>query len=231
VAQIGEPGDLVEHAERTSSDRDAQIDAARDAFYRGFIAEAVGDFSTAGHAPETISLDAVVKHINTSETKPGHQTVGLDLIGLTGEAPRFLVNPRHDIQLTDVDLALQQAEGEARPQSDLAELDLAPHGRDDAVAGLADRRRHPWMVRVARHRGDIEVHVEIDAEPRGLRLADEVVQRVEAGRRQPRRVVVATEHVEQQPADGIGIPAHGGPRRIDFPAQAHPARWRSRPRR
>jgi gamma-glutamyltranspeptidase/glutathione hydrolase len=35
---------LVEQAERTSSDRDAQIDAARDSFYRGFVAEAVGDF-------------------------------------------------------------------------------------------------------------------------------------------------------------------------------------------
>jgi gamma-glutamyltranspeptidase / glutathione hydrolase len=35
---------IVEEAERASADRDAQIDAARDGFYRGFVAEAVGDF-------------------------------------------------------------------------------------------------------------------------------------------------------------------------------------------
>jgi gamma-glutamyltranspeptidase/glutathione hydrolase len=35
---------VLEEAEAASSDRDAQIQAARDAFYRGFVAEAIGAF-------------------------------------------------------------------------------------------------------------------------------------------------------------------------------------------
>ncbi|MEU5858754.1 WD40 repeat domain-containing protein [Nocardiopsis dassonvillei] len=70
--------------------------------------EAVEDISTAGHAPETLSLGAVMAHINANDTKPGHQTVGWDPMGLTGEIPPFLANPRHDAHLTEVDLALQQ---------------------------------------------------------------------------------------------------------------------------
>jgi gamma-glutamyltranspeptidase/glutathione hydrolase len=36
---------MLEHAEAASQDRDGQIQAARDAFYRGFVAEAIGAFS------------------------------------------------------------------------------------------------------------------------------------------------------------------------------------------
>ncbi|MDT0331445.1 WD40 repeat domain-containing protein [Nocardiopsis lambiniae] len=73
------------------------------------LIEAVDDISTAGHAPETIALGAVAAHINTNKSKPGHQTIGWDSVGLTGEPPPFLANPRHDTRLTEVDLALQQA--------------------------------------------------------------------------------------------------------------------------
>ncbi|MFD6096373.1 hypothetical protein ACFWF4_08715, partial [Nocardiopsis flavescens] len=83
-------------------------DAEAGAFPR-LLSEAVGDISTAGHAPETISLGAVVAHMNANESKPSHQKIGWEPIGLTGEVPSFFSNPRHDIKLTEVDLALQQA--------------------------------------------------------------------------------------------------------------------------
>lgn len=73
------------------------------------LSEAVQDLSTAGHAPETLALDAVVEHMNANGTRPGHQTIGWDPIGLSGRVPPFLANPRHDMRLTEVDLALQQA--------------------------------------------------------------------------------------------------------------------------
>jgi gamma-glutamyltranspeptidase/glutathione hydrolase len=38
-------GRILRDAERAGSDRDAQIQAARDCFYRGFVAAAIGDFS------------------------------------------------------------------------------------------------------------------------------------------------------------------------------------------
>ena len=69
------------------------------------LREAVQDLSTAGHAPQTIALEAVVTRINRGATQ---QRVGLTLVGLTGEVPPFLANPRHDDRLSGLDVALQQ---------------------------------------------------------------------------------------------------------------------------
>ncbi|MFE4602016.1 caspase family protein, partial [Kitasatospora indigofera] len=73
------------------------------------LEEAVTALSVAGHGPGTLSVDAVVQHMNGSKDLPGHQRIGLALVGLDGEPPAFLPNPRHDVRLTEVDLALQQA--------------------------------------------------------------------------------------------------------------------------
>ncbi|MFF3597966.1 caspase family protein [Kitasatospora indigofera] len=73
------------------------------------LEEAVTALSVAGHGPGTLSVDAVVQHMNGSKDLPGHQRIGLAMVGLDGEPPAFLPNPRHDVQLTEVDLALQQA--------------------------------------------------------------------------------------------------------------------------
>ncbi|MFD3843885.1 caspase family protein, partial [Streptomyces sp. NPDC058642] len=73
------------------------------------LGQAVGSQATAGHAPAHLSVSAVVQQMNDHPTKPGYQHISLSLLGLSGEPPDFLANPRHDIRLTDVDLALQDA--------------------------------------------------------------------------------------------------------------------------
>ncbi|WP_329563272.1 hypothetical protein [Kitasatospora sp. NBC_01266] len=69
------------------------------------LREAAASLATAGHGPRALALDAVVQHMNR---EGGFQRVGLAQIGLTGEVPEFLPNTRHEPQLTEVDLALQQ---------------------------------------------------------------------------------------------------------------------------
>jgi gamma-glutamyltranspeptidase/glutathione hydrolase len=44
---------IVEEAEAETADRDGQIEAARDAFYRGFVAEAIGDFLASAEVMDT----------------------------------------------------------------------------------------------------------------------------------------------------------------------------------
>ncbi|SOE14186.1 WD-40 repeat-containing protein [Streptomyces sp. 2323.1] len=73
------------------------------------LTEAVASQATAGHGPDTLSVSAVVQQMNDHRDRPTYQRIGLALIGLTGEPPAFLPNPRHSTRLTDVDLAVQQA--------------------------------------------------------------------------------------------------------------------------
>jgi gamma-glutamyltranspeptidase/glutathione hydrolase len=44
---------IVEEAESRSADREGQIEAARDAFYRGFVAEAIGEYVTSARVMDT----------------------------------------------------------------------------------------------------------------------------------------------------------------------------------
>ncbi|MFG2785707.1 caspase family protein [Streptomyces prunicolor] len=73
------------------------------------LSEAVGSQATAGHTPVHLSVSTVVQQMNDHPGRPGYQHISLSLLGLSGEPPDFLTNPRHDVRLTDVDLALQDA--------------------------------------------------------------------------------------------------------------------------
>ncbi|MFF0206445.1 caspase family protein, partial [Streptomyces althioticus] len=73
------------------------------------LSQAVNSWATAGHGPHTLSLSTLVEHMNASPDRPGHQRIKLALVGLEGEPPPFLVNPRRDSALTGVDLAIQHA--------------------------------------------------------------------------------------------------------------------------
>ncbi|AZS76879.1 hypothetical protein DDE74_36620 [Streptomyces lydicus] len=73
------------------------------------LRNAVTDLSVAGHAPDTLSVNAVIQYINDSGERPGHQRISLTLAGLDGEPPPFFPNPRHDVHLNSVDLDVQQA--------------------------------------------------------------------------------------------------------------------------
>ncbi|RSM68933.1 hypothetical protein DL991_40860 [Amycolatopsis sp. WAC 01375] len=84
---------------------------------------AVHSLPTAGYTPDTLPLDSVVKAMNTSADKPGFQTIGSSVTGLTGEIPPFLPNPRRDPRMTDVDLAIQHA-SEWEVQAERRDIEL-----------------------------------------------------------------------------------------------------------
>ncbi|OXM61443.1 hypothetical protein CF165_38405 [Amycolatopsis vastitatis] len=82
--------------------------AATGAFPR-LLRDAVGSLTTAGTTPAVLPLDSIVRAMNADSDKPGHQTIGYSVAGLTGEVPPFLPNPRHRPSMTRVDLAFQHA--------------------------------------------------------------------------------------------------------------------------
>ncbi|MFG2548459.1 caspase family protein [Streptomyces sp. NPDC048581] len=73
------------------------------------LTEAVTSLATAGHAPQLLSLGAVVEATRNDPKRPGFQHIGWDAIGLTGEMPPFLPNPKYRNRLSHTDMALQQA--------------------------------------------------------------------------------------------------------------------------
>ncbi|MFI5681911.1 caspase family protein [Streptomyces cellulosae] len=82
---------------------------AKAGLFPDLLEQVVASQAVAGHAPKHLSVSAVVQQMNDHDDKPAYQHISLSLLGLTGEPPDFLTNPRHDVRLTDVDLALQDA--------------------------------------------------------------------------------------------------------------------------
>ncbi|MFC8721124.1 caspase family protein [Kitasatospora sp. NPDC057198] len=72
------------------------------------LADAVHHLAVAGHGPDTLSVNSVVQHMNDSPDRPAYQRVSLSMLGLDGEPPGFLPNPRHDARLNAVDLSVQR---------------------------------------------------------------------------------------------------------------------------
>ncbi|MEV7099507.1 caspase family protein, partial [Amycolatopsis sp. NPDC051045] len=70
---------------------------------------AIENLATAGYAPKVLPLDAVITAMNSDDDKPPFQTITSTLAQLTGRVPPFLLNTRHNPQMTEVDLAIQQA--------------------------------------------------------------------------------------------------------------------------
>ncbi|MEU9546216.1 WD40 repeat domain-containing protein [Streptomyces mirabilis] len=82
---------------------------AQTGLFPRLLEQAVGSQATAGHAPKHLSVSAVVQQMNDNAARPDYQHISLSMVGLTGEPPAFFNNPRHDVRLTDIDLALQDA--------------------------------------------------------------------------------------------------------------------------
>ncbi|MFD0260465.1 caspase family protein, partial [Kitasatospora indigofera] len=87
------------------------------------LEDAVNSPEVAGRGPGTLSVNAIVQHMNGSEKRPGHQRISLNMIGLDGEPPAFFPNPHHDIRLNGVDLTTQQ-EAALDEQDRLRETEL-----------------------------------------------------------------------------------------------------------
>src|SRR5271165_3682056 len=90
----------------TSAQPDEQ---AQTGAFPKLLQEAVDSMATAGYAPATLALDAIVNAMNANPGRPGFQKIGLTQTGLTGEVPPFLPNPRHNRRMNEVDLTIQQA--------------------------------------------------------------------------------------------------------------------------
>ncbi|WP_370964752.1 hypothetical protein [Amycolatopsis sp. cg9] len=99
------------------------------------LRDAVHGLPIAGYNPATLPLDSIVKAMNTSKDKPGYQTIGHSVAGLTGEVPPFLPNPRRDRPgMTEVDLAIQHA-SEFEVQEDRRDIEFRTRLLHRAMGG------------------------------------------------------------------------------------------------
>ncbi len=115
---------------------------------------AVHALPTAGSNPAALPLDALVTAMNVSTDKPGYQTIGYGVTGLTGEVPPFLPNPRHDPRMTEVDLAIQQAD-EFEAQADLRDTELRTRLLVRAMGGSSNGTGGWWFA--GRHTALLEI--------------------------------------------------------------------------
>ncbi|MEV6165131.1 caspase family protein [Streptomyces sp. NPDC052052] len=106
------------------------------------LSQAVQSLATAGYTPETLALDAVVSAMKNAPRRPAHQTIGLEIIGLTGTIPPFLPNLRHGRRLGHFDLALQQRH-EWERQADRRAVEYASRFLNRAQ-GHSDPDRSGW---------------------------------------------------------------------------------------
>ncbi|MER6361280.1 WD40 repeat domain-containing protein [Kitasatospora sp. NPDC001527] len=172
------------------------------------LTDAVTDLSVAGHGPGTLSVNAVVQHMNNSADRPGHQRIGLAMVGLDGEPPAFFPNPRHDTRLNEVDLAQQQvaafAEQDRRRETEFTSRLLVRamgyHSRADAAAWWFSGR-HTAL-------GDLAAWLKTPAgdDPSACRV---VTAAPGSGKTAVLGLVAALAHPERRrtvPFDALGLP-------------------------
>lgn len=135
----------------TSAQPDEQ---AQTGAFPSLFTAAVDSMSTAGSAPATLALSAVVAAMNSNPGRPGFQMIGLTEAGLTGEVPPFLPNPRHDIKMNEVDLGIQQAR-EWQAQADRREVEYSSRllvramGSPDSSGGWWFTGRHTALADIS----------------------------------------------------------------------------------
>ena len=109
-ARLTEPGGVgVMVVTATQSAQQAIVGAFTTAFAR-----AVRSQATAGHAPGTLSIDAVMNVLRDDPDLPASQQAQWSLLACGGTIPDFLPNPRRDSTLVDLDLDEQDRRWRAR---------------------------------------------------------------------------------------------------------------------
>ena len=78
------------------------------------FARAIRSQATAGHAPGTLSIDAVINVLRNDPELPASQQAQWSLLAGSGTIPEFLPNPRRDAALVDLDLDEQDRRWRAR---------------------------------------------------------------------------------------------------------------------
>ncbi|MYT72503.1 MULTISPECIES: caspase family protein, partial [unclassified Streptomyces] len=119
------------------------------------LAQVASSQALAGHAPKHLSVSAVVQQINDHPDKPAYQHVSLSLLGLSGEPPDFLTNPRHNVRLTEVDLALQEA-AEFEEHARRRDTEFYSRLLVRAMGSYSGRLAHGWWF-CGRHQALTEI--------------------------------------------------------------------------
>ncbi|MDX3539484.1 caspase family protein, partial [Streptomyces sp. MB09-01] len=173
---------------------------------------AISGLPVAGHGPDILPVNALVQHMNNSPDLPEYQRIGLAMVGLDGEAPPFIPNPRHDAELNDVDLALQQAaafdEQDRRRETEFTNRLLVramgshnPDGQDSGAAG------HGWWF-TGRHAAlqDLAAWLKSPAQESACRV---VTAGPGSGKTAVLGLVAALTHPERHrtvPETALGLP-------------------------
>ncbi|MGW6261775.1 caspase family protein [Streptomyces sp. NPDC055085] len=133
---------------------------AKAGLFPNLLGQVASSQAVAGHAPKHFSVSAVVQQINDHPDKPGYQHVSLSLLGLAGEPPDFLTNPRHNVRLTEVDLALQEA-AEFEEHARRRGTEFHSHLLVRAMGSSYGRFAHGWWF-CGRHRALTELATRIN---------------------------------------------------------------------
>ncbi|MEU2058030.1 caspase family protein [Streptomyces bungoensis] len=110
------------------------------AFPRLF-SEAVGNWATGGREPQALPVPTVVQAMNDNRTRPGHQRISYTAVGLTGELPPFLANPRHSTRL----IHIGQHAAELAAQARLRDTELPTLLLERAKASHGGRTDEWWF--------------------------------------------------------------------------------------
>ncbi|WP_405958493.1 caspase family protein [Streptomyces phaeochromogenes] len=127
---------------------------ARAGTFPQLFTNAVRSWATAGHGPQTLSVSTLVEHMNNNPERPGHQRINLTLVGLSGEPPAFLANPRRNSSLTGVDLAIQHA-AEFDAQAERRTIELTTRLLMRAMGSSDPRLQNWWFSGRRRVLGDL----------------------------------------------------------------------------
>ncbi|RSN39107.1 hypothetical protein DMC64_38880 [Amycolatopsis sp. WAC 04197] len=174
------------------------------------LREAVRALPTAGYNPATLPLDSLVKLMNTSVAKPGYQTIGHSITGLTGEVPPFLPNPRHDPRMTEIDLALQHA-SEFEVQAERRDTELRTRLLVRAMGGTSNGTGGWWFT--GRHTALLDITVWLH-HPDAARPLQVVTGNPGSGKTAVLGLIAALTHPDRRatvPLGGLGLPAAAVP--------------------
>jgi WD40 repeat protein len=174
------------------------------------LRDAVRALPTAGYNPATLPLDSIVKAMNANVNKPAHQTIGYTVAGLTGEIPPFLPNPRHDLRMTDVDLAIQRA-SEFEVQAERRDLELRTRLLVRAMGGSSRGGGDWWFT--GRHTALLDITAWLDhpARDRSLKV---VTGNPGSGKTAVLGLVATLTHPGRRatvPLHALGLPAAAVP--------------------